>query len=62
MKNDVMPEITPEEMPAFLNEVAQNFKDEEGQEIMWKLAQCSFYIFMCNSIMDKTKNHYGQQA
>ena len=37
------PEIEPEEMPKFLNEVADEyFKDNE--EIREKLAQCSVYI------------------
>jgi len=42
------PDIEPEEMPAFLNHVASEyFKD--NQEIMFKLAQCSMYIFAMNS-------------
>jgi len=42
------PDIEPEEMPAFLNQVASEyFKD--NQEIMFKLAQCSMYIFAMNS-------------
>ena len=49
MKKDDFPEITPEEMPKFLNDVAEKFKDEEGQKTMLKLAQCSFYIHLINS-------------
>lgn len=42
------PDIEPEEMPAFLNHVASEyFKD--NQEIMFKLAQCSMYIFAMNN-------------
>ena len=56
MKKDDFPEITPEEMPKFLNDVAEKFKDEEGQETMLKLAQCSFYIHLINS-QKKDKNN-----
>ena len=65
LKNDVVPkepvtpkvvkfpEIEPEDMPEFLNRVAAMHKDEEGQEIMMKLAQCSLYIHMCNKMLKK---------
>lgn len=55
MKKDKFPEITPEEMPAFLNEVAIKFKDEEGQETMLKLAQCSIYIHTVNDMLGMRK-------
>lgn len=42
--------IEPKEMPKFLNEVAEKFKDEEGQETMLKLAQCSVYIHGVNQL------------
>jgi len=40
-------EILPEEMPEFLNKLAvECFKD--NPEIYWKLAQCSFWMQLCN--------------
>ena len=49
LEKDDFPVMKPEEMPMFLNEVAKKFKDEEGQETMLKLAQCSLYISMINT-------------
>ena len=55
MKDNNCPDIEPEDMPAFLNKVAAKFKDEEGQETMLKLAQCSFYIYCVNDMLHPKK-------
>lgn len=55
MKDNNFPDIEPEDMPAFLNKVAAKFKDEEGQETMLKLAQCSIYIHTVNDMLGMRK-------
>lgn len=40
-------EIDPKDMPSFLSGLATNYFTD-NPEIYWKLAQCSFWITLCN--------------
>lgn len=49
-KREDIHEIDPSEMPAFLNDVAAKYFRED-EYTFWKLAQCSFWIMLCNEKM-----------